>query len=81
MMLHSYTQNQYPYQLLSINFLHLTLSEIQPRQDFKTQDHNCKVKVKSRSHRDIHTYIPHSMSLPSVNFLHLAVSELARTRF
>ena len=53
MMLHTYTPNQYPNQLLSFNFQHLTLSEIQPRQDFQTQGHYRKVKVKTRSHHDV----------------------------
>ena len=39
---------QCPYK---INFLHLTLSEIQPRQDFIGQGHYGK--VKSRSHHDV----------------------------
>ena len=38
--------------LQSINFLHLTASEIQPGQDFIGQGHYTKVKVKSRSYHD-----------------------------
>ena len=55
--------------LPSINLLRLTVSKIQPREDFKGQGHYSK--VKSRSNKMLHTYTPQPMSLPSVNFLHL----------
>ena len=42
MTLHTYTPQ--PMSLPSINFLHLTVSEIQPGQDFKGQGHYSKVK-------------------------------------
>ena len=46
-----HTYNPQPMSLLSINFLHLTVSEIQSGQDFIGQGH-CG-KVKSRSHHDV----------------------------
>ena len=81
-MLHAYTPNQYPYQLVSINFLHLTLSGVQPGQDFQTQGHYRKVKVKSRSHHDVAhletlTNVPANYQLPTpYGFL-----DIAWTRF
>ena len=45
-----------PMFLPSINFLHLTVSEIWSRQDFQTQGHYGK--VKSRSHHDIAQLYP-----------------------
>ena len=42
MTLHTYTPQPMP--LSIINFLHLTVSEIQPGQDFIGQDHYAKVK-------------------------------------
>ena len=48
MTLHTY--NPQSISLPSINFLHLTVSEIQPGQDFQTEGHYSK--VKSRSHHD-----------------------------
>ena len=42
MMLHTY--NPQPMSLPSINFLHLTVSDIQPGQDFIGQGHYGKVK-------------------------------------
>ena len=38
------TMTLHTYNLPSINFLHLTVSEIEPGQDFKGQDHYGKVK-------------------------------------
>ena len=35
------------------NFLHVTVSEIQPGQDFQTHDHNGKGQI-----RVVHTYTP-----------------------
>ena len=42
MMMHTYIP--YPMSLPRINFLHLTVSEIRPGQDFIGQDHYGKVK-------------------------------------
>ena len=71
MMLHTYTP--LPMSLKSINFIHITVFEIQPRQDFKVQGHYGKVKGHTMM---LHTYTPYPMSLPSINFLHLTVSEI-----
>ena len=50
-----------------MNILHLAVSEIWPRQDFKGQDHyNKGSKVKSKSHYDI----------VHLHLLHLTVSEI-----
>ena len=54
--------------LPSINFLHLTVSEIQPGQDFQTQGHYGK--VKSRSDHDVAqlhplTNVPTKYQLPT----------------
>ena len=51
---------------------HLTVSEIQPGQDFIGQGHYGK--VKSRLHHDVAHLHPQPMSLPSINFLHLMMS-------
>ena len=66
MMLHTY--NSQPMSLPSINFLHLQVSEILPRQDFRGQGH-CG-KVKSWPHHDIAhlhplTNIPTQYQLPT----------------
>ena len=45
--------NVQPMSLPSIDFLHLTISEIQLGQDFISQGHYGK--VKSRSHHDVAT--------------------------
>ena len=62
--------------LPTINFQHLTLSEILPGQ-------NLKVKVTTASQMSnqghtmtLHTYNPQSMSLPSINFLQITVSQV-----
>ena len=39
-----YTNTPKPMSLPSNNFLHFTVSEIQPRQDFQTRGHYGKVK-------------------------------------
>ena len=39
-----YTYNPQPMSLPNINFLHLTVTEIYPRQDFIGQGHSGKVK-------------------------------------
>ena len=66
--------------LPSINFLYLTVSEIQPRQDFKGQGHYSK--VKSRSHYDVAhlqplTNVPAKYQLPTP----YGCRDLFRTRF
>ena len=76
------TPIQYPYQLLSINFLRLTLSEIQQGLDFKTQGHYCKVKLKSKPHHDV----PHLHTLTNITTkYHLPTPysflDIAQTRF
>ena len=60
--------------LQSFNFLHLTFSEIQPKQDFNGQGHYGN--VKSRLYHDIAHLDPQPMHLPSFNFLHLTISEI-----
>ena len=67
--------NQCPYKvsLSSINFQHITVSEIWPRQDLIRQGHYGKVKSMS------HHYVAHlqtPINAPSINFLHLTVSDL-----
>ena len=62
------TYNARPMSLPSINFLHLMVSEIQPRQEFQTQGHY--IKVKSRSHHNIAhlqplTNVPTKYQLPT----------------
>ena len=54
---------------LSINFLHLTVSEI-------VKVTTARSKVKSRSHHDVAHLKPLPMSLSNINFLHLMVSEI-----
>ena len=71
MTLHTY--NPLRMSLPSINFLHLTVSEIWPREDFIGQSHYSK--VKSRSHYDT-THLHPLTNVPSINFLHLTVSEI-----
>ena len=63
-----YTYTSKPMSLPSINFLHLTVSEIWSRQDFQTQGHYGK--VKSRSHHDVAqlhplTNVPTKYQLPT----------------
>ena len=65
--------------LPSINFLHLTVSEIQPGQDFQTQGHYSK--VKSRSDHDVAhlhplTNVPAKYQLPTPH----GCRDIARTR-
>ena len=66
--------------LPSINFLHLTVSEILPGQDFKGQGHYGK--VKSRSDHDVAhlqplTNVPAKYQLPTP----YGFRDIARTRF
>ena len=66
MMLHTY--NLQPMSLPSINFLHLTVSEIQPGQDFIGQGHYARSKVKSRSyHEDAHLHPLTNVPTPLTN--------------
>ena len=60
MTLHTY--NRQSMSLPSINFLHLRVSEIQPRQDFIGQIHYAK--VKSRSHHDV-AYLQPPTNVPT----------------
>ena len=55
-------------------FLHLTVWEIQPLQDFIGQGHYSK--VKSRSHNDVALLHPLTTVLQSINFLHFTASEI-----
>ena len=62
------TYNPQPMSLQSINFLHLTVSKIQPKQNFIGQGHYGK--VKSRSHHDVAhlqplTNVPTKYQLPT----------------
>ena len=66
--------------LTSINFLHLTVSEIQPGQDFKGQGHFGKVKSRSNydvAHLQPLTNIPTKYQLPTP----YSLGDIARTRF
>ena len=63
-----------------INFLYLTVSEIQPGEDFKGQGHYSK--VKSRSHHDTAhlqpvTNVPAKYQLPTP----YGCQNIAQTRF
>ena len=51
MILHIYTP--LPMSLPSINFLHLTISHIQPGKDFKNQGQYSKIKSQSMPHHDV----------------------------
>ena len=75
MTLHTYNSQQKS--LPSINFLHLTVSEIEPGQDIIGEGHYGKVKRSNQGHTKMfHTYNPQPMSQPHINFLHLTVSEI-----
>ena len=81
MTLHTY--NPQPMSLLSINFLHLTLSETQPRQDFIGQGHYSK--LKSRSHHVAHlhplTNVPNKYQLPTpYSFRDITLTGFYRSR-
>ena len=70
--------------LPNINFLHLTVSEIYPGQDFQTQGHYGK--VKSRSHHDVAhlhplTNVPTKYQLPTpYSFRDIAWTRFYRSR-
>ena len=70
--------------LPSINFLHLTVSEILPRQNFIGQGHYGK--VKGRSHHDVAhlhplTNVPTKYQLPTpYNFRNIAQTRFYRSR-
>ena len=56
--------------LPSINFLHLGVSEIWPRQDFQTQGHYGKIKGQIKSDHDVAhlhllTNVPTKYQLPT----------------
>ena len=59
-----------------INFLHLTVSEIWPRQDFKGQGHWQGQRSNQGHTIKLHTYTLCPMMLPNTNFLHLMVSKI-----
>ena len=66
--------------LLSINFLHLTVSEIYPGQDFIGKGHYGKVKPRSRydiAHLHPLTNIPTKYQLPTP----YGFRDIALTRF
>ena len=78
MMLHTYRPQ--PMSLSGINFLYLTVSEIQSRQEFIGQGHYGK--VKSRSHHDmahLHplTNVPTKYQLPTP----YGLRDIVQTRF
>ena len=78
MTLHTYTSK--PMSLPSINFLHLTVSKIQPGQDFIGQGHNGKVKSWSDhdvAHLHLLTIVPTKYQLPTP----YGFRDIARTRF
>ena len=63
--------------LPSFNFLHLTVSEIEPGQDFQTQGHYSEGQRSNQDHTmALHTYTYYSMSNPNINFLLLSASEI-----
>ena len=68
--------------LPSINFLHLTVSEIWPGQNFIGQGHYGKVKGQIRSHHDV----AHLQPLTNVPTKHqpptpYGLQDIAQTRF
>ena len=66
--------------LPSINFLHLTVAEIQPRQGFIGQGHYGKVKSRSDhdvAHLQLLTNVPTKYQLPTPH----GFRDIARTRF
>ena len=75
---HSITYTQQPISMPTLNILHLTISEINLRRDFKGQGHNSK--FKSKCHQDSADLNFHLMPQPSVNFLHLKVLEIQPTQ-
>ena len=80
MMLHTYNPKQIS--LPNINFLHLTVSKILPRQDFAGQGHNSKVKgqitVTPRCFTPTTpTNVPTKYQLPTPH----GFRDIARTRF
>ena len=78
MTLHTY--NPPPMSLSSINFLHLTVSEISPEQDFIGQGHYGK--VKSRSHHDVeHLHLLTNVSTKYQLPTPYGFRDIARTRF
>ena len=75
MMLHTYTINQCPYQVLTFYALWITRNS--PDKMFKVKVTTAGSKVRSRLHHDVCTPTPpQSMSLPIINFLHLIFSEI-----
>ena len=80
MTLHTY--NSQPMCLPSINFLHIKVSEIQPRQEFKGQGTMAMSKVKSSPHYDVAhphplTNVPSTYQLPTP----YSFRDIAQTRF
>ena len=71
---HTYTTNQYPYQVsttYTLQFLRYS-----PDKIFKLKVTTARSSVKSRSHYDVAHLHPQPMPLPSIFFLHLTVSEI-----
>ena len=80
MTLHTY--NPQLKSLLSINFLHLTVSKIWSGQTYKLKVTMARSKVKSRSHDDAaHLHPINIVPTPSINFLNLTVSEIQPGHF
>ena len=80
MMLHTY--NLLPLSLSSIDFLHLTVSEISPGQDFIGQGHYSKVKGQIKAHHDVAhlhppTNVPTKYQIPTP----YCFQDITRTRF
>ena len=78
MTLHTYTPE--PMSLPSMNFLHLTVSEIQSGQDFIGQGHYSKVKLRSHhgvAHLHPLTNVPTKYQLATP----YAFQDIAQTRF
>ena len=77
MMLHTY--NAQPMSLPSINFLHLTVSEIMPSQDFIGQGHYGK--AKGGSHNDVaHLHPPTNDPTKYELPIPYSFRDIARTR-
>ena len=77
-MLHTYTY--LPMSLPSINFLHCTVSEIYPGQDFIGQGHYSK--VKSRSHYDVvHLQPPDNVPTKYELLTPYGFRDIAQTKF
>ena len=75
MTLHTYIPQPMP--LPKINFLHIKVSEIQPRQEFKVKVTMAMSKVKTKSHHDVaHLQPKTNVRHHAWKFLNLMVSEI-----